>query len=62
MKRMDGAESDITAMPTRAAGSCKTTVTSHGNTMVCMPQLENHDAMPARYHENTRPPDGMPLP
>ena len=59
MKRMEGAISDISATPTREAGSCSTTVTSQGKTMFCMPKLENQDATPVRYQGNARPPDGM---
>src|SRR5215472_15481130 len=54
MKTMDGAISDNCAIPTRTAGSCSTTVTSHGNTMVCIPKLENHEAMPDRYQGKAR--------
>ncbi len=51
---MEGAISDICAMPTRAGGSWSTTVTSHGKTMVCMPKLANQDTMPARYQGKAR--------
>jgi hypothetical protein len=46
--------SDIWATPTRAGGSCSTTVTSHENTMFCMPVLANHEEIPAKYQGKTR--------
>ena len=46
--------SDIWAIPTRAAGSWSTTVTSHGNTMVCIPELANQELVPARYQGKAR--------
>ncbi len=48
---MEGAISDISATPTREAGSCSTTVTSQGKMMFCIPKLENQDATPVRYQE-----------
>src|SRR5262249_16301596 len=54
MNRMAGAMIAIWAIPTRPADSWSTTVTSHVNTMFCMPQLANHEAMPARYQAKAR--------
>jgi hypothetical protein len=41
-------------MPTRWAGSLRTTATSHGKTIVCIPKLVNQEATPPRYQRNSR--------
>jgi hypothetical protein len=54
MKTMAGAIITIWAMPTRWAGSLRTTATSHGKTMLCIPKLANQAATPPRYQRNSR--------
>jgi len=54
MKTIAGAIIAIWAMPTRWAGSLRTTATNHGKTIVCIPKLVNQAATPPRYQRNSR--------
>src|SRR5262245_31412410 len=47
-----GNELDICATPTRCAGSCSSTATSHGNNTVWMPPPNRNDAVLVRYHRS----------